>query len=206
MISRCLIKIWLLEERPEFRGRFAFVQIAEPSRTALPAYRATRTLVLESTARINSRFGAPGYQPIVLRENHHDPGEVYRFLRAADLCYVASLHDGMNLVAKEFVSARDDERGSLVLSHFTGAAHQLVGALMVNPYDIGGSASCLADALHMSEPEQSNRMRAMRSNVAEFNAYWWAGRMIEDAARAQDGGCTWKAAFQESSSAAEPWA
>jgi trehalose 6-phosphate synthase len=175
----------LLDSSPEFRERFVFVQIAEPSRACLPAYRDLRARVVATADRINRRFGAGSYRPIILLEAHFEPAEVYRFLRAADLCYVGSLHDGMNLVAKEFVCAREDERGVLVLSGFAGAAGQLTGAMIVNPYAIEDSAHVLANALHMADEEQAKRMRAMRSVVAGFNTYWWAGQMLEDAARAR---------------------
>ncbi len=172
----------LFESYPEFRERFAFVQLAEPSRECLPAYRELRSRLLATTERINLRFGTTSYRPVVLLEGHHEPAEVYRFLRAADLCYVGSLHDGMNLVAKEFVSARDDDRGVLVLSAFAGAARELTAALVVNPYDIDDSSRVLADALTMAEAEQATRMREMRSVLAEFSAYRWAGQMLADAA------------------------
>jgi trehalose 6-phosphate synthase len=173
----------LLEFRPELRGRIALVQIAEPSRGCLPAYRDLRERVTATAQRINSRFGSDGYRPIIVLERHHEPEEVNRLMRAADVCHVGSLHDGMNLVAKEFVSARDDERGVLVLSQFAGASRQLTGALIVNPYAIDESAHALAAALDMAEDEQARRMRQMRSSVAEFSAYWWAGQMLQDAAR-----------------------
>lgn len=173
----------LLELYPEFREHFVLVQIAEPSRDGLPAYREYRSRLAETTNRINLRFGTDGYRPLILLEAHHEPAEVYRFLRAADVCYVGSLHDGMNLVAKEFVSARDDDRGVLILSQFTGAARELTEALIVNPYAIDDSAHALADALGMTDEEQSHRMRAMRSVVAEFNTYRWAGEIMADAAR-----------------------
>jgi trehalose 6-phosphate synthase len=173
----------LLDSTPEFSERFVFVQIAEPSRVRLPAYRDLRARVVQTADRINRRFGTGSYRPILLLEDHHEPADVYRFLRAADLCYVGSLHDGMNLVAKEFVCARDDERGVLVLSRFAGAAEQLTGAMFVNPYAIDDSAQVLADALCMADAEQTRRMRAMRSVVAESNTYWWAGQMLQDAAR-----------------------
>jgi trehalose 6-phosphate synthase len=175
----------LLESHAEFRGRFVFVQIAEPSRDCLPAYQELRLRLLQTADRINLRFGTDGYRPIILLEARHEPAEVYQFLRAADLCYVGSLHDGMNLVAKEFVSARDDDRGVLILSEFAGAARQLTAALIVNPCAIDDSAHALAEALNMTDDEQSNRMRAMRSVVAEFNTYRWAGEMLADAARAR---------------------
>jgi trehalose 6-phosphate synthase len=173
----------LLEVYPEFRDRFVFVQIAEPSRNRLPAYRDLRSRLVETAERINLRFGSDSYHPIVMLQAHYEPAEVHQFLRAADLCYVGSLHDGMNLVAKEFVSARDDDRGVLILSQFAGAARELAGALIVNPYAIDDSARALADALSMPDEEQSNRMRAMRSVVAEFSAHRWAGEMLADAAR-----------------------
>ena len=173
----------LLERCPQFRGRFVFAQIAAPSRTAIERYRQLNESVEALAARINERFAAPGYRPIVLLREHHEPPAIYRFYRAADLCYVSSLHDGMNLVAKEFVAARDDERGVLVLSRFTGAARELTEALVVNPYDLEEASSALAAALTMSGHEQGERMRSMRTLISEFNIYRWAGRMLVDAAR-----------------------
>jgi trehalose 6-phosphate synthase len=173
----------LLELDPALRGRFVFVQLAEPSRECLPPYRDLRERVLQTADRVNARFGTDDYRPIIVMEGHHDPSEVYRFLRAADLCYVGSLHDGMNLVAKEFVCAREDERGVLVLSSFAGAARQLTGALLVDPNAIDGAAHVLAAALRLAANDQATRMRAMRSVVARFNTYWWAGQMLHDAAQ-----------------------
>ena len=172
----------LLEMNPELRGRFVFVQVAEPSRDSLPAYRATRAQLVETSHRVNGRFGTSSYEPIRLLEAHHSPAEVYRLYRAAELCYVGSLHDGMNLVAKEFVCARDDERGVLVLSRFAGAATQLDAALLVDPYAVDESMSALRRALTMPVAEQSARMRRLRINVARFNAAWWAQQMIGDCA------------------------
>jgi trehalose 6-phosphate synthase len=111
---------------------------------------------------------------------------VFRVYRAADVCYVSSLHDGMNLVAKEFVGARDDLRGVLVLSRFTGAGHELTEALVVNPYDVDEAANALAAALAMPGEEQEQRMRALRAMVSEFNVYRWAGRMLLDATRVRE--------------------
>lgn len=173
----------LLEREPSLRGRFTFAQVAAPSRTAIERYRQLGEAVERLAARVNERFGDEGYRPVVLLRAHHEPPAVFRYYRAADLCYVSSLHDGMNLVAKEFVAARDDERGVLVLSQFTGAARELSEALVVNPYDIEEASSALASALRMPRREQQDRMRAMRALVAEFNVYRWAGRMLVDAAR-----------------------
>jgi len=173
----------LLERYPEFRGRFTFVQLAAPSRTLIERYQQLNESVEQLTARINQRFGEGDYRPIILRRAHHEPPEVFRYYRAADVCYVSSLHDGMNLVAKEFVAAREDERGVLVLSQFTGAARELTEALLGNPYDIEEASAALATALNMSPDEQRERIRAMRAFLAEFNVYRWAGRMLVDAAR-----------------------
>ena len=173
----------LLELHPEFRERFVFVQIAEPSRDCLAAYQACRSQLVHTVDRINLRFGTDRYRPLILLEAHHEPPEVYQFLRAADVCYVGSLHDGMNLVAKEFVAARDDNQGVLVLSRFAGAARELTDALLVNPYAIDESAQALAQALNMTPEEQARRMRAMRAVLAEFNAYRWVVEMLSDAAR-----------------------
>ena len=171
----------MLDRQPLFRERFVFVQIAEPSRECLPAYRTARAQLVETADRVNKRFGTDIYRPIVLLEAHHEPNEVYRMYRAADICFVGSLHDGMNLVAKEFVGARDDERGVLVLSQFAGAAQQLSGALLMNPFAAGESADILAQALCMSDAEQSTRMRLMRDIVEKSDTYWWANRLLEDA-------------------------
>ena len=179
-ITEKFLAIERLLEFTELRGRFTFVQVAEPSRECLPEYRKTHEQLAATAERVNARFGTGASAPIVLRHEHHEPDEVYRLYRAADLCYVGSLRDGMNLVAKEFVSARNDERGVLVLSEFAGAAEQLRAALLVNPYSVDASASALARALTMTDVEQSKRMRIMRATVAEFDAKWWAERLLAD--------------------------
>jgi trehalose 6-phosphate synthase len=173
----------LLERFPHLRGRFTFAQLSAPSRTIIDRYRELSERVDEIAARVNARFAEGTWRPIVLLRAHHEPPAIFRYLRAADVCYVSSLHDGMNLVAKEFVAARDDERGVLVLSRFTGAARELTEALLVNPYDLEEASAALATALAMPLDEQAARMRAMRAFVSSFNVYRWAGRMLVDAAR-----------------------
>lgn len=172
----------LLTKHPEYRGRFSFAQLAAPSRTKIDRYRELNDRVEALAARINAKWSQGDYRPIILLRSHHEPPTVFRYYRAAELCYVSSLHDGMNLVAKEFVAARDDELGVLVLSQFTGAARDLTEALIVNPYDLGQASDAMAAALRMSEDEQRERMASMRRMVAEFNVYRWAGRMLVDAA------------------------
>jgi len=173
----------LLELEPRWIGQFSFLQAAAPSRVSIDEYRNLDLRVREVAERINQRFARPSCLPIVLKIEHHDAAQVYEMYRAADLCYVSSLHDGMNLVAKEFVAARDDEQGVLLLSQFTGAARDLAEALIVNPYDIEQSAAAMHLALTMPPEEQRARMRSMRNLVQEFNVYRWAGRMLLDAAR-----------------------
>jgi trehalose 6-phosphate synthase len=172
----------LLLRHPELRGRFTFVQLAAPSRTKIARYRELNERVEALAAEINARWATAAYRPIVLHRAHHEPPAVFRYYRAADVCYVSSLHDGMNLVAKEFVAARDDLRGVLVVSEFTGAARELTEALTVNPYDIRQASDALAAALRMPAAEQRERLQSMRRLVAEFNVYRWAGRMLTDAA------------------------
>ena len=173
----------LLEQHPELIGTFTFIQIAAPSRSALDDYQSFEAQVNNLSLRINQRFSLGSWQPICLKAEHHEPEVVNRYYRGADVCMVTSLHDGMNLVAKEFVASRDDEQGVLVLSQFTGAAHELHEALIVNPYHIEQTSDALYRALTMPDFEQRERMRSMRALVRDFNVYRWAGRMLLDAAR-----------------------
>ncbi len=172
----------MLECRPDLRQRFVFVQIAQPSRDALPAYRQTQERLFAAAERINQRFSG-GAQPVVLLPSYYEQAAITRYMRAADFCYVGSLHDGMNLVSKEFVAARDDDRGVLVLSAYAGASHELRDALIVNPYDREQSARSLAAAIDMPVLQQRFRMRKLRRTVASFDARAWATRLLEDVAR-----------------------
>jgi len=183
ILERFLAVERLLELQPEWIGKFSFLQIAAPSRAKIDEYQQLTQQVIALAERINKRFGREGYRPIHLRIEHHQPQDVNTYYRGADFCIVSSLHDGMNLVAKEFVAARDDEQGVLVLSRFTGAATELSEALVVNPYNIDECAAAIHLALTMPPTEQRARMRSMRSIVQEFNVYRWAGRMLMDAAR-----------------------
>ena len=172
----------LLELKPEWIGKFSFIQIAAPTRVRIEEYRAYEMRVRDLATRINQRFPEATHPPIILKAEHHQPEQIFEYYRGADLCMVTSLHDGMNLVAKEFVSARDDERGVLLLSHFTGAARELPEALIVNPYDTDQCAAALHVALTMNGAEQRTRMRLMRGLLQDFNVFRWAGRMLLDAA------------------------
>lgn len=173
----------LLEKWPQWIGRFVFVQVAAPTRSALDEYRSFQERIERVTARINERFGRPGYQPVHLLATHHEPDAVNELFRAADICVVTSLHDGMNLVSKEFAAARDDLQGVLILSRFAGAARELSEALIVNPYHVEETADALHRAATMPAAEQRERMASLRSTVRESNVFRWAGRMLLDAGR-----------------------
>jgi len=173
----------LLRRHPTWRERVVFVQAAAPSRSTLEAYGSLQADATRLAAEINARHGTETWQPIRLVIRHHDQSEVYELFRAADVCIVSSLHDGMNLVAKEFVAARDDEHGVLVLSHFAGASRELSEALIVNPYDTGAMAEALVAALTMPEEEQRDRLVLMREVVRQRNVHRWAAQMLLDVAR-----------------------
>ena len=170
----------LLEDHPWHRERLTMVQIAAPSRTRIPSYAELRRRVQETVDRINARYQTFRWKPIVLIERQCDHKEVNHWYRAADICLVTSLHDGMNLVAKEFVAARDDDDGVLVLSRFTGAAVELRDALLVNPYDVVGVAEAIHSGLEMSRAERRERMQRMRRQVMEYNIYMWAANVLGD--------------------------
>jgi trehalose 6-phosphate synthase len=171
----------LFELEPRWIGKFTFIQIAAPTSGMIGDSRVYAERVQALADEINARYPNSGYPAIILLAEHHEPEAVYEYHRAADLCFVSSLHDGMNLVAKEFVAAHDDERGVLILSQFAGASRELPEALVVNPYDADQCAAALHLALTMPEAEQQARMRFMRGVVREFNVYRWAGRMLLDA-------------------------
>jgi trehalose 6-phosphate synthase len=173
----------LLAREPSWRGRLVFIQAAAPTRNRLERYSELQEEGLRLAAEINERHGTGDYRPVELVVRHHSPDEVYELFRAADACIVSSLHDGMNLVAKEFVAARDDEQGVLILSSFAGASRELSEALIVNPYDTSAMASTLERALLMPKQEQRDRMRLMRELIRERNVYRWAAQMLMDASR-----------------------
>jgi trehalose 6-phosphate synthase len=167
-----------LESYPRYQGTFTFIQIGAPSRSHIQRYADFQREVEDEANRINERFRRGKWRPIVLLTRQHSHEEVRRYYRAAHVCMVTSLHDGMNLVAKEYVAARQDERGVLILSRFTGAARDLRDAIIVNPYDIRSTGEAIARALKMDVGEMVDRMRGMRRSVKEHNIYWWAGSLI----------------------------
>jgi len=178
ILERFLAIERFLEKYPTYKGIFTFVQIGAPSRTHIKRYHDLQAEVEAEADRINWRFQTDHWRPIALLIRQHSHKEIEPYYRSADLCLVTALHDGMNLVAKEFIATRTDERGVLVLSCFTGAARELRDALQVNPYDIDQTAEAIRAALEMKPEEKQMRMQRLRKLVREHNVYRWAGTLI----------------------------
>ncbi|MBI2315004.1 trehalose-6-phosphate synthase [Candidatus Daviesbacteria bacterium] len=168
-----------LTKYPQYKTQFAFIQIAAPSRTKVKKYHDFAQEVEKEVERINSAFKIKNWKPIVLLQRHHNQEEIQKFYKSVDFCLVTSLHDGMNLVAKEFVAARDDEKGVLILSQFTGASRELKDALIVNPYNGEQTAESIKQALEMKPTEQTKRMRNMREVVKNNNVFRWSAELLK---------------------------
>jgi trehalose-6-phosphate synthase/uncharacterized membrane protein affecting hemolysin expression len=166
------------EKYPAYQRKFSFAQIGAPSRTDIQSYRELVSNIENEAQRINARFQKGSWKPIVLLTRHHSHEEIARYYKAADLCMVTSLHDGMNLVAKEYVASRNDGQGALILSRFTGACRELRDALIVNPYDTEQLAEAIRFALEMDAEERNLRMQRMRRVVREHNIYRWAASLL----------------------------
>jgi trehalose-6-phosphate synthase len=188
IVERFLAVERFLEKNPGQVGRFVFVELGAPSRTNIARYRDLGEDVKREAERVNARFGTRAWKPIVLLIGHHTRREVERWYRAADICMVTSLHDGMNLVAKEYVASSREEPGVLILSRFAGAARELNDALIINPYDAERTADVLLEAVEMDRAEKERRWSAMRGAVRENNIYRWGARLIDDLARVRVGG------------------
>jgi len=167
-----------LEKNPSYVGKFTFVQIGAPSRTQLKSYSDMVSAIEAEAERINLRFKSKNWKAILLLKKHHSHEEIIPFYSSADFGMVTSLHDGMNLVAKEFVISRNHNDGNLILSCFAGAAYELQGAIIVNPYDIEKMADAIKLALEMSKEEQYQRMNQMRQIIVENNIYSWASKLL----------------------------
>ncbi|MBI4051264.1 MAG: trehalose-6-phosphate synthase, partial [Elusimicrobia bacterium] len=169
-----------LEKYPRYQGEFTFIQLGAPSRTHIKRYHEFMAEVEAEVERINWKFKAKDWRPIVFLKKHHSHQEILPFYKQSDLCMVTSLHDGMNLVAKEFVASREDNQGVLILSQFAGASRELRDALIVNPYDTEQMAEAIRYSLEMDTAEKATRMQKMRETIKEHNIYRWAGNLITE--------------------------
>jgi trehalose 6-phosphate synthase len=180
-----------LEKYPDWRERFTFIQAAAPSRSSIPAYQSLAAEVDRVADEVNARFGNARGQPILHLKGHCSQLTLMAMRRMSRFCAVSSLHDGMNLVAKEYAAARFDEDGVLILSPFTGAARELTDALLVNPYAPDHFAEAIRVALEMEPEERCRRMRRMRAEVRENNIYKWAGDIITALTKFDPEGSLW---------------
>lgn len=167
-----------LEENPAYRGRVVFVQAGMPSRTQIGAYQELGFRIERLTTEINETYGTSGWRPVIAMSRHLSADTLNALRRLADFCIVSSLDDGMNLVAKEYVAARNDGDGVLILSRFTGAAVELTDALLIDPYDTRGFSGAIKQAIEMPEMERRARMERMRETVRENNIYRWGAGMV----------------------------
>ncbi|OGG49908.1 hypothetical protein A2763_01860 [Candidatus Kaiserbacteria bacterium RIFCSPHIGHO2_01_FULL_54_36] len=174
---------FLLDAYPGYRGKLTMLQIASPTRGSVEKYAEYRELVRKEAQRINEKFGTHAWKPVVLEEKSYSHAELRQLYQLADVCVVTSLHDGMNLVAKEYVAARNNETGVLVLSQFAGASRDLKGALIVNPYSAEETSAALHTALTMPKAEQHRRMKTMRASVRDYNIYRWSAELIKALSR-----------------------
>ncbi len=179
IIEKFLAVERFLDKNPEYQGKFTFVQIGAPSRTLIKTYADMVSAVENEANRINWKFKSKNWKAILLLKKHHSHQEIEPYYRAANLCMVTSLHDGMNLVAKEYVAVRGNNDGVLILSRFAGASQELQGAIVINPYDIERSADSIKQALEMSVDEQTQRMVNMRQSIVEHNIYAWAANLLK---------------------------
>jgi trehalose 6-phosphate synthase len=169
-----------LEKYPEYVGKFVFLQLGPISRIHIPRYKTYNDEIYHRMVDINEKWAIKDWQPIILFKKHLDLEDLLTYYKAANACIVSSIHDGMNLVAKEFVASRSDEKGVLILSKFTGSARELEQALLINPIATDQFADAIKQALEMPAEEQTERMRKMRETIKENNVYRWAGKIVSE--------------------------
>jgi trehalose 6-phosphate synthase len=186
LIEKFLAIERFLEKYPIYQGRFTFVQIGAPSRSLLKTYADTISAVEQEANRINWKFKSKNWQPILFLKKHHSHEEILPFYKSANLCMVTSLHDGMNLVAKEFIAARNQNDGVLILSQFAGASQELLGAMIINPYDTEQVADAIKGALEMPKEQQYHKMKQMRRVIMGHNVYSWAAAILRTMASIQN--------------------
>ncbi|MCK9572962.1 MAG: trehalose-6-phosphate synthase, partial [Candidatus Omnitrophica bacterium] len=178
IIERILAIDRFFEKYPQYKNKFVFIQLAAPSRTHIKRYHDLMGEIDELIEKKNWKHSDGNWQPIIYLKKHFSPEEIAPYYELADICIVSSLHDGMNLVAKEYIAAKTDLNGVLVLSEFTGAARELLEAIKINPYSIEEFADSIKLAIEMPQGEKSKRMEKMRNIIKENNIYRWAANII----------------------------
>lgn len=163
---------------PDYKNKLVFIQLAAPSRTHIKRYHDLISEIEELVEKVNWKHSDGDWQPIIYLKGHFSPDEIKPYYLLADMCIVSSLHDGMNLVAKEYVSAKNDLTSTLILSRFTGASRELEGAVQINPYSYEEFADAVKFAIEMPDSEKKRRMSEMRSRIAANNIYKWAADII----------------------------
>lgn len=169
-----------LEKNPEYKQKFTFVQLAAPSRVHIKRYRDLMGEIDELVEKVNWKHSEGDWSPVIHLKKHFSSEEIMPYYALADLCIVSSLHDGMNLVAKEYIASKSDLKGALILSCFTGAARELTDAIQINPYSTEKFADAIRFAIEMPEDEKARRMKSMRRIIADNNVYRWAASIISD--------------------------
>lgn len=173
---------FFLDMHPEYREKFTFLQISSPSRETSSKYREYAEECAKAAEKVNEKFSTNAWRPIVFERRHYSHEELHPLYTSADFCLVTSLHDGMNLVSKEYIAARNNEDGVLIISQFTGASRDLKGALIVNPYSAEETAAAIHSAMMMSPAEKHRRMKSMRNTVRDNNVYRWSAEFLKTVA------------------------
>ena len=169
-----------IEKYPQYKGKFVFIQIAAPSRTHIKSYHDLMAEIDELVEKKNWKHSDGSWKPIIYLNRHFSKEEILPYYKLADFCIVSSLHDGMNLVAKEYVAAKTDLSGTLLLSRFTGAIRELTSAVSINPYSIEEFADAIKYAIEMPIEEKRVRMKNMRDTIKQNNVYRWAANIITE--------------------------
>jgi trehalose 6-phosphate synthase len=178
--ERALAVDRFLEKNPQYIGKFVFVQLGSPSRTDIKRYSDLDKEIEDIIEKKNSKYATDKWKPIIYLKRHFSQDEIKPFYSLADICIVSSLHDGMNLVSKEYVASKIDLSGVLILSKFTGASKEFLDAIQINPYSIEDFADALKTACEMPEDERTRRMENMRNIIEDNNIYKWAAAIVTD--------------------------
>ncbi|MFH1778682.1 MAG: trehalose-6-phosphate synthase [Candidatus Omnitrophota bacterium] len=180
IVERILAIDRFLEKYPQYKNKFVFIQLAAPSRTHIQRYHELIGEIDEVVEKKNWKYSQMNWKPIIYLKRHFSPEEIRPYYALADICIVSSLHDGMNLVAKEYVASKTELNGTLILSRFTGAARELTDAIQINPYSIEEFADAIRFAVELPSEDKRKRMENMRKVISENNVYKWAGNIITE--------------------------